>query len=109
MANVVLHFYRWDSIYITRPDIREGGFLPLLDRQNVVRKLERRDIDHNVAVVILGYRYSRTEQENLIRDWQSLLRAEGFRRVVFLRADRRNQDQIDGLPILCDSAIAGGT
>ena len=106
-ANAVLHYYRWDSIYMLRPDTREGGFLPLLSREDVARELDQRNVGRDFAVVIVGYRYSPEQQAGLIRDWDAFLNDRGFRRVVILRAGA--DGQINGLPILHDSAIAGGT
>jgi len=108
-ADVVLHFYQWDTIHLIRPSSREHGFLPLLNREDVAGQLARAQGGHNLAVVVIGYRNTSGQQARLIREWKSLLAGQGFRRVVFLRADRSNQNQIDGLPILHDSAIAGGT
>ena len=106
-ANVVLHFGRWDSVSMIRPDTRENGFLPLFNREDVARRLGRSDVRHDLAVVLVGYTYAPQQVDDLFREWKSFLNERGFRRVVILRAGM--DYKIDGLPILRDSAIAGGT
>jgi hypothetical protein len=106
-ANVVVHFSRWDSIFMLRPDTREDGFLPLLNRDDVAHRIDQAGIGRDLAVVILGYTYTGEQVAELFREWNALLGQHGFRRVVVLRVGRK--DEIDGLPVLCDSAITGGT
>jgi hypothetical protein len=104
-ANLVLRFYSWDSIHMTRPDTRENGFLPLLDRASVTRQLGRPDLGRDLAVVVMGFMFTAAEESALFHDWETLLVGErGFRRVVLVRASFKNE--IDGLPILYDSAMA---
>jgi hypothetical protein len=103
-ADVVVRFYAWDSINIMRPDVRENGFLPLLDRDGAVRKLERPDIGRGLAVVVLGNLLTSAQESELIRDWDALLIERGFRRVVLLRAG--SKDKINGLLVVHDSAMA---
>jgi hypothetical protein len=107
-ANVVLHFYEWNSIYITRPDIRKDKFLSLLDRDEIAHVLSRPDIGRDVAVVILSHFYSPAQELSLIQEWHSFLSEKGFRRIVLLQAGDKNKlDRIDGLKILHDSALTG--
>ena len=101
-ANVVLHFSRWDSISVLRPDTRENGFLPLLSRDDVARQLGRSGLRHDLAVVLVGYTYAPKQVDDLFREWKSFLGERGFQRVVLLRAGLRYK--IDGLPVLHDSA-----
>jgi hypothetical protein len=104
-ANLVLRFYSWDSIHMTRPDTRENGFLPLLDRASVTRQLGRPDLQRDLAVVVMGFMFTAAEESALFHDWKAFLVDErGFRRVVLVRASFKNE--IDGLPILYDSAMA---
>lgn len=105
-VSVVLHFYRWDSIYMTRPDTRQAGFLPVLTRDQVSRELRHRAMRRDAAVVVVGYTYSDDQMTSLVRDWKQLLNAQGFRRVVLLRAGAGKQ--IDGLPVIEDSGISFG-
>lgn len=105
-TDMVLRFYRWDSIYMTKPESRENGFLPVLSKDDIPREVQRRNIGRNLAVVIVGFTYAIDPQSALVRDWKALLGGQGFRRVVFLRASSGNKGRIDGLPILLDSVIA---
>lgn len=103
-ANVVVRFYGWDLIQIIRPDTRENGFLPLLNRASVVRELGRPDIGRDLAVVVMGSLYSLDQETQLFQDWKALLAGRGFRRLVMVRAGHK--DEIDGLIIVRDSALA---
>ncbi len=103
-TNVILHFYGWEAIQMTRPDTRQDGFLPLLSRAQIERELKHRVLPRDLAVVVFGYTYSDSEVAPLANEWKQLLGAQGFHRVVFLRAGRSYR--IDGLPIIEDSAIS---
>jgi len=102
-ANVVVRFYSWKAIHVVWPDIREDGFLPLLDRESVGGRLDRPDVGHELAVVVLGYMFTKAEEADVIRFWDDLMHGHGFRRVVLVRAGVKNQ--IDGLPIIHESAM----
>ena len=102
-ANLVLIYYADQSIFITKPDTRENGFLPLLSRSDVIYSLKRLNMGLDLAVIVLG-RMSAQDQADLMQKWEAILTGQGFQRVVFLAAGR--YDDIDGLPILHDSAIA---
>ena len=103
-ANVVVRFYSWDLIQMTRPDTRENGFLPPLNRQSVVRELGRPDIGRDLAVVVMGSLYSIDQETQLFQDWKALLAERGFRRLVLVRAGHKYE--INGLIILRDTALA---
>ncbi|MSU57302.1 MAG: hypothetical protein EXS35_03820 [Pedosphaera sp.] len=103
-ADVVLHFHRWDTIYMLRPDTRQGGFLPFFTRDGVKVELADRQPVRDLAVVILGYNFSPEIEAGLVRDWTQFLSAEKFKRVVLVRAGWGHE--IDGLLIIRDSAIA---
>ena len=103
-ASVVLHFHRWDTINMLRPDTREGGFLPFLDRDGVRRLLAANGVNRNLVVVVLGHSFSAEFESNLVRDWNDFLSGEGFQRVVLLRSGFTKE--IDGLIIIKDSVIA---
>ena len=100
---MVVRFYSWNSIQIVQPDIREGGFLPVLDRESVTRKLDETKIEPDLAVVVLGQMFSNAQQDEVIRSWNSIFAERGFRRVVLVREGFKNK--IDGLLILHDSAM----
>lgn len=105
-ADMVLRFYKWDSMYITKPDTREGGFLPLYARDDIGREVKSRNIARNTAVVVVSLFYRDPPQlTQLSHDWTACLNDQGFRRVVVLHAGPGTD--IDGLPVLNDSTIAG--
>lgn len=84
--------------------MRENGFLPLLDRDAVARRLDRLDSGRDLAVVVMGFMFTSVQESALFHDWNSLLSGHGFRRVVVVRASFKKG--IDGLPVLYDSAMA---
>lgn len=102
-ANLVVRFYSWNSIQITRPDTRENGFLPLLDRAGVVARLGQVHTDRRLAVVVLGSMFSKAQEQEIIREWHQILNPCGFQRLVLLRAGFK--DDINGLRVVYDSAI----
>ncbi|MDB6123433.1 MAG: hypothetical protein JWQ71_2426 [Pedosphaera sp.] len=108
-ANVVMHFYQWNSIYVTRPDTRENKFLPLLDRESVAQVLARPDVGHDVAVIVVSHFYTADQELELAHDWESFLGNKGFRRVVLLRAGSSKIDNVDGLIVMHDSAKLAST
>ena len=105
-ADMVLRFFTWDSIYMTKPDPRSVGFLPLYARDDIGREVKRRNINRNTAVVVMSLFYRDPVQvAQLSREWTTYLNEQGFRRVVILYAGPGTD--IDGLPVLNDSTIAG--
>lgn len=104
-ASVILKFNRWDTIHILRPDTREAGFLPILNKSDVERELKNRPLDHNLAVVVLGFMFAPSEEAVYAKQWQELLFAQGFKRMVVLRVGA--SPTTDGLLVAYDSAIAG--
>jgi len=102
-ANVVLLYSSEQSIFITKPDTRENGFLPILSRGDVLHSVARPEIGRDLAVVVMGF-MSPENQAALIQSWQADLSAQGFRRIVCLAGN--GESQIDGLLVLRDSAIA---
>lgn len=105
-VNVELRFFRWDSIYMTKPDTRENGFLPLLNAPQVVAEIRKRILQRNVAVVVMGYSYDEAQTAAIGEQWKKFLAAQNFKRVVLLRAG--GGKAIDGLPIIQDLAINAG-
>ena len=101
-ADVIVRFNRWDTIHLLRPDSREGGFLPILQRADVQRELRTRQMNHNLAVVILGFRFPGGEEARYAGEWSALLSELGFKRVVVVRTG--NRPSVDGLPVVMDSA-----
>ncbi len=103
-TDLVLRFNRWDTIHMVRPETREGGFMPILDRTGVEHELRTRAMGHNLAVVMIGFLHTLEQEAQLARDWTALLGGHGFRRVVLVRGGWNAE--IDGLPIVHDSSIA---
>ena len=100
-ANLMVRFNRWDTIYVIRPDTREGGFLPIFTRADFEAKLNSEPMEHELAVVVLGFLNSATQELGLVREWSALLSQHGFRRVVVLRAGAGKS--FDGLGVIYDS------
>jgi hypothetical protein len=100
-ASLVLLYNSDQSIFVTKPDTRENGFLPLMSREDVVRNLDRPELGRDLAVVVVGYLRTPEQDEEIMHDWQAVLGGHGFRRVVFLRSGFN--DDIDGLPVIRDS------
>lgn len=104
-ADVILKFSRWDTIHLLRPDSREEGYLPILTRADVERELKTRHLNRELAVVVLGFLFSPVLEAQVADEWQALLSAQGFKRVVLLRTGASRTT--DGLLIIHDSGIAG--
>ena len=105
-ADMILRFYTWDSIYMTKPDSREGGYLPLYARADIAREVRSRNVARNTAVVVFSLFYRDPAQlAQLIHEWTTYLNEQGFRRVVILHAGPAKE--IDGLPVLNDSTVGG--
>jgi hypothetical protein len=101
--NVVLHFYRWDSIQMTRPDTREGGFLPIITRTELAEQLQSRVARRDAAVVVIGYSYSDAQLAAIANEWKQLMADQGFQRLTLLRGSSK---KIDGLPVLEETSLA---
>jgi hypothetical protein len=102
-VNVVLHFYRWDTIQMTRPDTREGGFLPVITRTEIAQQLQQRVPQRNTAVVVIGHSYSAPQLAAIANEWKQLLADEGFQRLTLLRGTSK---RIDGLPVFQETSLA---
>ncbi|MFM2082494.1 MAG: hypothetical protein RL380_1185 [Verrucomicrobiota bacterium] len=105
VTDFVAIYYTEQSIFITKPDTREGGFLPLLSKADVAEFLTRPEIGRGLGVVIVGQMATEQAESVLLDEWQAQLMMRGFRRVVCLRAGG-NDSQLNGLPILRDSGLA---
>lgn len=89
---------------MTRPDLRTGGFLTVLTRARLEQQLKTQRSERNLAVVVLGFKFSPEEEAQLVAEWNELLAGCGYRRVVILRTGRGKGT--DGLLIVRDSGIA---
>jgi hypothetical protein len=104
-VDLVLEYFRPDTIYMKRPDAHDGPFLTIFTRDNIAPEITRRVVNHNLAVIVMGYIYNPDQEAALFSEWESLLGGCGFQRVVFLRGAKYKS--IDGLPIVHESVIAG--
>jgi len=100
-TDVVLRHYRWAHVNITQPEYREDGYLVSVTGDTVGFALERLHPKHDLAVVVLGWAYAQQDLDKLVGDWKRVLFAQGFRRVVCLRAGR--DKSVDGLLIIDDT------
>ena len=101
-ASVVLRFYRWDHVFLAQPEFREGGFLRALKREEIGPAFNSMHVKHDMAVVVIGYNHQPQEQKEIVEAWKSLLRDQGFRRIVCLRTNDEGK-KLDGLSIIDDS------
>lgn len=106
-TDVVLQHYRWEHINLVRPACREDGYLVQLSRESLGPALNRMQVKRGLAVVAFGWYFSAPEQLNeLAAEWASLLRREGFQRVVLVHGAPGKS--VDGLPIIADTRLAEG-
>ena len=103
LADVIIQFNRWDTIHILRPEIREGGFLPILTRTDFERELMAHSLGRQLAVVVLGFLFPPDLEAQYAREWDAVLSAQGFQRVVVLRTGMSKTT--DGLLVVHDSSI----
>src|SRR4051794_8787262 len=75
-TDVVLHFTRWDTIQMLRPDTREAGFLPILDREGLKRELQKRLPNRRLAVVVVPFANSTQRDAQVASEWTAFLSAE---------------------------------
>ncbi len=87
-----------------RPDSREGGFLPILNREDIERELKNQAVNRDLAVVVMGFLFSPDLEMRYVGEWDAFLSSQGFKRVVVLRTGASRD--IDGLLVIHDSAIA---
>jgi hypothetical protein len=94
-AGIVIRYYSDKVSRVLKPAQMEGPFLSTFDRQGVL-ELAKQQPGRELAVVIL---LQFNASEEVKRDWMSLLEGVGYRRVVFLLAEKGNL-KINGLQIL---------
>jgi hypothetical protein len=104
-TDVVLHHYRWEHITVTRPSYREDGYLIQLSRETVGSALDRLQVKRDLAVVVFGWYFYTPEQlSELTSEWETLLRGQGFKRIVCVHG--APDKSTDGLPIIADTGLA---
>ena len=102
-TDLEIRFNTWDSITITKPDTREGGFLPVLQLSELGDEIAKRVISHELAVVVVVNNYDESQAASIGAKMKGHLAAHGFKRVVALRGS--DVVPIAGLPVAFDSAI----
>lgn len=102
-TNLELRFNTWDSITITKPDTREGGFEQVLQLSELADQINKHKIGRELAVVVVVNNYDEIQAAKIGATLTGHLAAHGFKRVVALRGSEHMP--IAGLPIAFDSAI----
>lgn len=103
-ANLILQYFRPDTIYMKYPAAREGSFLTIFTRENILDGIQQHVSSRDLALILLGNIYTETQEAELFEEWTSLLKTCGFRRILFLRNGKNKK--IDGLPIIHEFDIA---
>lgn len=102
-ADVVLRFYSWNYIFLAKPEYRESGYLREIRRDTIGQAFGKLGVRHNLAVVVLGRNYDSASLSRLVNEWKSILAAQGFHRIVCVRAS--DNDEINGSQIIDDSQL----
>jgi hypothetical protein len=102
-ADIVIRHYSDRVNRVLKPLQMEDSFISTFDKGGVL-DLATQQSGRQLAVVIL---LKSNTSDSLKQDWMQTLKAVGFKRVVFLRADTPSL-KINGLPVL-DSIGASAT
>ncbi len=86
-ATVVLDFNSWDYIFMTRPDYREDGFAQIIGKNDLSNVFEQCHVLRDFVVVTIGWQYKPQELAVMIKEWKTILKADGFQRVAFVHGD----------------------
>lgn len=105
-VDVELRFYRWDSVYIAKPMVRENGFATVFNADEALSHLQQSDTSRGVAAVVVGVTYDAQQTRDIGAQWFAKLRPLGFQRVIVFRGS--DHWPIAKLPIVYDSAISSG-
>ncbi len=103
-ADVILRHYRWEHINLTHPEFREDGYLVTLSRSSLGPAFDRLHVKRDLAVVVFGRYYTVEQLGPLTSEWVTLLRQQGFKRVVCVHGG--GEKSVDGLPIIEDTKSA---
>ncbi|MEI6390179.1 MAG: hypothetical protein WCT12_03650 [Verrucomicrobiota bacterium] len=93
-ADIVVRYYSDQISRVLKPMQAEGQFLTSFDRGSVLN-LAKQQAKRELAVVIL---LQFNASDTVKRDWMTMLKGVGYKRIVFLRAQKGMN--INGLPIL---------
>lgn len=105
-VDVELRFYRWDSIYIAKPEVRENGFATVFETSEALTQLQQLNTGRAVAAVVVGLSYDTQQTRDIGAQWFAKLSPLGFQRVIVFRGSEHWP--IAKLPIVYDSAISSG-
>ncbi len=96
-ANLIVRYYTDDTSYVLKPEAKEGPFLSILNKSDVV-EVAKRQAGRDLAVVVLIHYGGESEAKAVKCKWQNLLTEAGYQRVVFLRG--RTGMRVNGLAVL---------
>jgi hypothetical protein len=94
-ADIVIRHYSDEVNRVLKPLQMEGPFISTFAKGGV-SKLAAQQSSRELAVVIL-LKINTTEPVK--QDWMKILKEAGYKRIVFLRADKPSLN-INGLPVL---------
>lgn len=97
-ADVVLVYYRWDHIFIARPEYRDKGFQRPLTIDELDTTFDTLNVTRGTAVVLVVWNYDPIELQEITSRWKSVLAPAGFRRIVHVYG--RDDNKLDGAPII---------
>lgn len=96
-ASLIVRYYTDDTSYLLKPEAKEGPFLSILNKSDVL-EVAKRQAGRDLAVVVLIHYGAESEARAVKSKWQNLLTEAGYQRVVFLRG--RNGMRVNGLAVL---------
>jgi len=107
-ANVVLQYNSWEYTFMTQPAYQEGGFLLPVPRERLAALLDQMQVrQRKLAVVVSGWGYTPERQQQLVAEWNMLLRGCGFERVVVVKSN--GSKNVNGSLIIDDSKSPSGS
>ena len=104
-AGAVIKHDSWDYTFVLRPAVTDSGYRRILKAEEVGGVIRNQAIQRDLAVVLVGWQYSLADHQRIGERWNELLQAEGFQRVVCIKAF--NEKKLNGSPVVYDSALAG--
>lgn len=105
-ADVVIRYSSDSTIFMWKPDGREGPFYRIFNRQEICDEIARREGTRNLAVVVLNYHRFRELEHQVKQAWVDDLSRLQFSRVIFVRAN--DTDQVNGMRIVEDRFLTLG-
>lgn len=106
-ADLVFSFFRWDEWQIEKPKLASNQGVETKSKATLLTALESVTTSRKFAVVIFDKRHGWGADTVSMDEIQSLLREQGFQRIVFQQAvGIRHPDT--GYPILRDISFTNG-